>query len=128
MNLKNSVVLIVLLVLNTSIFSQSKTQVITKSPTDSKTVNPTKEESKVPDFKILASTQSYIEIEFTPQYINSNFDFNNSQVNGKKYGEPDLRFRSFPVYLTSQINNKIEIVDSKFELVNNADVKPIPTP
>jgi len=128
MNLKNAVVLIVLLLLNTSIFSQNEKQVKQSSPTDSRTNKSSKQEATVPDFKVLTSNQSYIEIEYTPQYTGSNYDFDNSQVNGKKYGEPDLRYRSFPVFLTSQINNKVEVIDSKFELVNNVDIKPIPTP
>lgn len=128
MNVKNSVVLIVLLLLNTSIFSQSKKSFEPKSPADTKTNSPLKQESSVPDFKIIASNQSYIEIEYLPQYEKNTYDFKYSQVNGKKYGEPDLRFRSFPLYLTSQINNKIEVIDSKFETIGNVDIAPIPTP
>ncbi len=128
MNVKNSVVLIMILLLNTSIFSQSKKSVETKSPTDTRTVSSMKQESSVPDFKIIASNQSYIEIEYTPQYEKNSYDFKYAQVNGKKYGEPDLRFRAFPLYFTSQLNNKIEILDSKFETIANADVTPIPTP
>jgi hypothetical protein len=132
MNLKNSVVLIALLLLNTSIFSQSeklskqKSQLETKA--DTKSNSQVKQETSVPDFKIISSNQSYIEFEFSPQYVKDSYDFQFAQANGKKYGEPDLRFRAFPVYFTSQLNNKIEIIDSKFELINNVDLKPIPTP
>ncbi len=132
MNLKNSVVLIALLLLNTSIFSQSKklskqkSQPETKADTKSEVQE--KQETSVPDFKIISSNQNYIEIEYTPQYVKNSYDFKYGQANGKKYGEPDLRFRAFPVYFTSQLNNKVEIIDSKFELINNVDIKPIPTP
>jgi hypothetical protein len=132
MNLKNSVVLIALLLLNTSIFSQSDKSSKQKSPgeikADTKSDVQVKQDLPVPDFKIISSNQNYIEIEFTPQYVKDSYDFKFAQADGKKYGEPDLRFRAFPVYLTSQINNKIEIIDSKFELINNVDIKPIPTP
>lgn len=128
MNLKNAVVLISLLVLHTSVFSQSDKKIApVKTSGNEVNVNKT-QQSTVPDFKIIASTQSYIEIEFTPQFVKDSYDFKYAQADGKKYGEPDLRFRAFPLYLTSQQNNRIEIVDSKYDIINNADIKPIPTP
>ncbi|MBX7046322.1 MAG: type IX secretion system sortase PorU [Ignavibacteria bacterium] len=128
MTLKNSAVLIALLLLNTSIFSQQDKAPKIGFTDDSKSFTVKDDKKQTADYKIVASNQNYIEIEFTPQYTGKDFDFKYAQAEGKKYGEPDLRFRAFPLYLTSQINNKVEIVDSRYELINNAEVKPVATP
>ena len=132
MNLKNSFILITLALLNTVTFAQQKdlkTSPITSKETQ--TIQQKKQENPLPDYKIISSNQNYIEIEFTPQYVSSSngkYDFTGSLFNGNKFGQPDLRFKSFPVYFTSQNNNKVEIIDSKYELINGVDIQPIPTP
>ncbi|MDQ3021884.1 MAG: type IX secretion system sortase PorU [Bacteroidota bacterium] len=78
-----------------------------------------------PDYKIINSTQSYIELEFYPQY-NSDIDFMNSISNPKEYGSPDVKLRSFPIYFPTNSNNRVEIIDSKYEEVPNIEVKPVP--
>ena len=88
---------------------------------------PKTEQVNIQDFKITASNSSYIEIEFTPQYFND-YDFRNSYKDLKSYGKPDLGFRTFPVFLTNDLNNKIDIVDFKYTDVAGIDVPSVPTP
>ncbi|HMS33467.1 MAG TPA: type IX secretion system sortase PorU [Ignavibacteria bacterium] len=80
----------------------------------------------VSDFRVLNSTESYIEIEFNPSYT-SQTDFANSISNNSLYGSPDLKLRSFPLYLPGNSGNIVEIVDSKFEDVPNVEILPVPT-
>ena len=92
-------------------------------------------EKSIPDFKIISSNDSYIELEFYPQYVNEGqnnklsngtfFGFKNENINGDKPGSPDVRYRSFPVFLPSEINN-IQIIDAKYSELNNTDLRPIP--
>ncbi len=94
-----------------------------------------KQEVNIPDFKIISSTNSYIEIEFNPQYVaagpssknNSGtvFSFKNEIINGDKPGSPDVRTRSFPVFLPSEINN-VQILDAKYTDITGLEIRPIP--
>lgn len=84
------------------------------------------EPDNIIDYKVLNSNESFIEIEFSPNYTNE-IDFQNSIGNSKQYGIPDVKFRSFPLYFPSENNPRVEIVDSKSEDVQNVDVKPVPT-
>lgn len=64
-----------------------------------------------PDFKILSSTSSYIELEYYPSVVSeqklfsngeyfSTFEFLNGVDNDiTKSGSPDLKFRNFSVFL-----------------------------
>ena len=78
------------------------------------------------DYKLTASTNTYLEIEYTPDYPdNTNYNFALS-VGKNKPGEPDLGTRVFPVFFPSQLNNKAEILDLKYTDVQNIDIKPVP--
>ena len=102
--------IIFILLLNTG-FSQ-KNETIVNAP--------------VSDFRVLNSTESYIEIEFYPSY-KSQTDFTNSISNNSLYGSPDVKIRSFPLYFPGNSGNIVEIVDSKYEDVQNVEVLPVPT-
>ena len=78
------------------------------------------------DYKIICSNQAYIEIEFTPQY-KGNLDFNNSVSNVNNYGDPDILFRTFPVFFPGASGNTAEVVDSRSEEIQNVDVLPVPS-
>jgi len=78
------------------------------------------------DYKIISSNQAYIEIEFTPQY-KGNLDFNNSVSNVNNYGDPDILFRTFPVFFPGASGNTAEVVDSRSEEIQNVDVLPVPS-
>ena len=80
------------------------------------------------DFKVTASNNSYLEIEYYPKYKNDSYDFLNALRNSDKFGEPNLGYRLFPVVLPTPKNNHIEVIDYKFKESFNADIKPIPTP
>lgn len=79
-----------------------------------------------PDYKILNSTESFIELEFFPSYI-SQTDFVNSISNNSLYGSPDVKLRSFPLYFPGKSGNTVEIIDSKYEEVQNIEILPVPT-
>ncbi|MCX6157448.1 MAG: type IX secretion system sortase PorU [Ignavibacteriae bacterium] len=79
------------------------------------------------DFRVISSNSSYVEFEFTPKYTTS-VEFLNAAHNSSLAGKPDLGSRNFPVITPGDINNRIEILDVKFEDLYNVDVKPVPTP
>ena len=66
------------------------------------------------DYRILNSTESFIEIEFYPSYV-SETDFVNSISNNSLYGSPDVKIRSFPLYFPGSTGNRAEIIDSKYD-------------
>lgn len=78
------------------------------------------------DFRIIGSTNSYIEIEFNPIYLSA-FNFVGA-VSRSTVGSPDVKFRSFPLFLPGATNNRIEILDYKYEDIPNVDILPVPTP
>jgi hypothetical protein len=77
------------------------------------------------DYKIIASNNSYIEIEYYPKYLNKNNDFYLA-LNKNKPGEPDLKVRSFSVIFPSSINNTAEILDYRYSEEANIDISPVP--
>lgn len=122
-------IIIALLLINISAFSQDK-----KLP-ETRDTNPKREGVFVPDvnvpfsdFKIIASTNTYIEIEFTPVYTGDGLNFVKGFSNTSKIGYPDVKYRSFPIYLPGPVNNRLEILDYKYEDVYNQDLQPVPTP
>ena len=95
--------------------------------------------SSLPDYKILASNNSYIEIEFYPQYSqpekfiydNETFirlTFENAKLNliGNS-GKPNIGSRVFSVILPSEEGNKVSVVDYDVRDANNINLAPIPT-
>jgi len=85
---------------------------------------PTKEKQNA-DFRVLSSTESFVELEYYPQYT-SNLNFANGVNSASKYGSPDLEYRSFPVFFPGKNSNRVEIIDSKYEDIQGTDVKPVP--
>ncbi len=79
------------------------------------------------DFKILSTNNSYVEVEYIPKYTSAT-EFMNVVHNSSLIGKPDLGSRNFPVITPGNINNRIEIIDVRFEDLSNIDVKPVPTP
>jgi len=88
----------------------------------------TKEDHKIksPDYKIIISNESFIELEYYPDY-KKDYDFKNSSSNTTGYGHPNIRNRTFPVYFPVNINNRVEVIDSKYEEVTSVEIKPVPT-
>ncbi len=78
------------------------------------------------DYKVTASDINFFEVEFYPQYL-ANINFSNSDFDFDKKGSPGLGFRAFPLYLTSDKNCRTEIIDIKYDKVDNLQVKPIPS-
>lgn len=93
---------------------------------------------KLPDYKIISSNSSYIEIEFTPldltgkkiKFNNETLDvysFENSVSNDiKSSGNPDIRFREFNIAFPSDYNNTVTVIDYDVTEVKNVDLAPIP--
>jgi|WetSurMetagenome_2_1015567.scaffolds.fasta_scaffold10682_2 hypothetical protein len=79
------------------------------------------------DYKVISSNNSYVEIEYIPQY-SDDLNFRNSVHNSSNFGKPDLGYRSFSLILPTNKNNSIEVIESRFTDKNNIEVKPVPTP
>lgn len=79
------------------------------------------------DFRVTASNNSFVEIEFTPKFISST-EFLNAVHNSFLPGKPDVGSRNFPVFTPGNVNNRIEIIDIRFDEISNVEVKPVPTP
>ncbi|MEO6692454.1 MAG: C25 family peptidase propeptide domain-containing protein, partial [Saprospiraceae bacterium] len=98
-------------------------------------------EKEIPeaDYKIIASNNYYLEIEFTPyfyprgmiKYDNKEYailDFEGSVSKSlKDAGQPDVRSRSFGVMFPSLNNNTVTIVDYDVNEIKGLTVAPVPT-
>src|SRR6266540_3744451 len=94
-------------------------------------------ERNPPDYKIIVSNSSYIEIEYYPRLELSTFMYNNELLTNvtaencesgtEKTGEPDLKYRTFPVILPSERNNSVSVIDAEFSDVKNVNLAPVPT-
>lgn len=78
------------------------------------------------DYNITGSNENFIEIEFIPDY-KSDIDFENSISSVDEKGYPDVKSRSFPLFLPSTGNNRVEIIDAKFEEKFGVEINPVPT-
>ncbi len=95
--------------------------------------------SSLPDYKILASNNLYIEVEFYPQYsqpekfIYDNETFTRLTFENAKWnlignsGKPNIGSRVFSVILPSEEGNKVTVVDYDVRDANNINLAPIPT-
>lgn len=95
--------------------------------------------SSLPDYKILASNNLYIELEFYPQYLQpAEFIYNNESFirltfeNAKSdllgnSGKPNIGSRVFSVILPSEEGNKVTVVDYDVKEANNINLAPVPT-
>lgn len=75
------------------------------------------------DFRIISSDNSSVIIDYYPDYT-SIYGFRNSARNSPQ-GMPDVGSRCFPLFLPVPENNRIEILDSKFVEIKDAEVPPV---
>lgn len=93
----------------------------------------------LPDYKVIASTSSYIELEFLPEYNQpekiryNNEEFirlgftNSASDDMRKSGAPDIGFRVFPVILPSEEGNRIEIIEYDVNEIRGINLAPVPS-
>lgn len=91
-----------------------------------------------PDYRIIGSNSSYIEIEYYPlgslkKEIEigaerlSTYEFQGGlEKDMKQAGSPDLRYRSFAVMLPSEKNNSVQVIDFDVKEEQNVNIAPIP--
>lgn len=79
------------------------------------------------DYRVISANNSYVEFEFSPKYT-SGTEFLNSTHNSLLKGKPDLGSRIFTIVTPGETNNRIEIIDVKYEELQGSEVKPVPTP
>jgi len=79
------------------------------------------------DFRVLNSNNSYVEFEFIPKYTSS-AEFLNAVHDCISIGKPDIGSRNFTVITPGDVNNRIEILEVRYEDLLDVEVKPIPTP
>jgi hypothetical protein len=91
------------------------------------------------DYKILTSNNSYIELEFYPQYTKpikitysnetyTRVTFTNAISNILlNSGKPQLDSRIFPVILPSDENNKVTVIDYDYNEAHGINISPVPT-
>jgi len=115
--LYNKLAVLILMVLTSTVYSQI-----------SKTVEKNTEPVNLDDFKVLISTNNNLEIEYTPHYIDNIHFVNEIHNTSKDFGSPDLGYRSFPIFLPSDKNNVLQVLEVKYEEITNVDVPPVPTP
>jgi hypothetical protein len=139
--MKNIIVILAgVLLLHAVSFSQVDRVVTPKDLSVQTTLNDDGQipELNSPDYKVIASNTSYIEIEFEPQFAPREFirynnqqlsiiNFSNFSQDGPELaGHPDLRYRVFPIILPSENGNSVAVVDYNFNDVSNVDLAPIP--
>jgi len=90
------------------------------------------------DFKIIASTSSYIELEYYPSFQQAQKVTYNGQTyfivnlynevdKGPQFvGQPDIRSRVFPVIFPSANNNTVTILEAEARDVSDINLAPIP--
>ena len=108
------------------------------SPVSDTKVSPVAPKGNSVDYKVISSTSSYIEIEFYPNfhasekitYNNQTFsriDFDFADAKGmKEFGQPDIRWRIFPIIFPSTDNNSVSIIDFDENDIGNFDLSPVP--
>lgn len=84
-----------------------------------------KPSNSLPDFKVTESNTAFVEFEYFPKFTDT-FLFQGKISETSRPGIPDVGLRSFPVILPAGANNRIEIIDARFEELSNADIKPVP--
>ena len=148
--------LVFLVIYSFTVFGQNTNKDQNKKSSNTKVpVVPTKEATKLlnltknpintiidnnePDYKIINSNSSYIEIEFYPSFQQrqqfksggQSFDVINfkNAIEGESNlpGGPDIRSRYFPVYLPSEERNTISVIDFDENDVSGINLIPIPS-
>ncbi len=139
-SLKISLIALIILT-GADIFAQGS-NLFSKNPTNLDKKNPEMSDylfgEVKPDYKIISSNSSYIEFEYYPEavteqkiFINgeyvSTFDFQYGLGNDiTKAGRPDLKYRSFSVFLPSEKGNQVQIIDYDVKEVQNVIIAPVP--
>lgn len=147
--------LVFLVIYSFTVFSQNTKKDQNKNSNNTKLpVIPIKEANKIlsltktpinslidnnePDYKIISSNSSYIEIEFYPNFQprqqfkseGQSFDvinFKNAIGDASEvHGSPDIRSRYFPVYLPSGERNTLSIIDFDENDVSGINLMPVP--
>ncbi len=137
---KNSLIALILLAC-ANIFAQGS-DVFTKSSSNTDKKSPDMSDflfgEVKPDYKIISSNSSYIEFEYYPSNISeekfesngellSTFEFQyglNKDIN--KSGSPDLKYRSFSIFLPSDRNNTVQVIDYDVKEIQNVNIAPVP--
>lgn len=90
------------------------------------------------DYRIISSGATYLEIEYIPSGVyEKKFSFNNENFSVIEFlygldktinssGSPDLKYRSFPVFLPSEINNSVQVIDYEMKEEQNINIAPVP--
>lgn len=90
------------------------------------------------DYKIIASNSNYIEFEYYPAAVNTQ----KLSVNGENFsvyefqygldkpitmgGSPDLKYRSFSVFMPSENGNTVQVIDYDVKEEQNVNIAPVP--
>ncbi|MBX7041960.1 MAG: type IX secretion system sortase PorU [Ignavibacteria bacterium] len=99
--------------------------ILTAIPFSARSQENKRSEEEAPDFKLIEANDSYVEIEYRPQFTDQ-ISFKNKISETSKRGAPDVGLRSFPLILPGKAGNRLEIIDSRFEEFPNGDIKPVP--
>lgn len=134
--------LIALMMLSSAVIFTQDDKVISKNPDASFTSKaPTVQDylfnQPLPDYKILSSNASFIEIEYNLQgqnvrEINFNgerlsvYEFNNGLSKNTQSGSPDMRCRSFGLMLPSHNNNTVQVIDYDMKEEQGVTIAPVP--
>jgi len=90
------------------------------------------------DYKIISSNSNYIEFEFYPADVSARHIHTNGEnfsVYEFQYGldkpitlggSPDLKYRSFSVFLPSESGNTVQVLDYDVKEEQNVNIAPIP--
>ena len=114
--------------------SKSNQSSVTKTKEDSKKVQSvvtTQQQTQreylqqTVDYNIISSDTKGFEIEYFPTFDNSNKTIN-TLADVSKTGAPELAYRPFPLFLPSPDNNRLDIVEVRYEEINNVDIQPVP--
>ena len=114
--------------------SKSNQSSVTKTKEDSKKVQSvvtTQQQTQreylqqTVDYNIISSDTKGFEIEYFPTFDNSNKTIT-TLADVSKTGAPELAYRPFPLFLPSPDNNRLDIVEVRYEEINNVDIQPVP--
>ncbi len=91
-----------------------------------------------PDYKIITTGSDYLELEFYPMEVAeqvkeqngemlSMFEYRNGVAKSlMEAGSPDLRYRSFSVFLPSERNNTVQVLDFDVTEKQGINLAPVP--
>ena len=137
---KNSLIALIILT-GANIFAQGS-DIFTKSSTGTDKKAPEMSDylfgEVKPDYKIISSNSSYIELEYYPAAVSEQKLFNNGEYLSTfefqygadnditKSGSPDLKYRTFSVFLPSEKGNSVRVIDYDVKEEQNVNIAPVP--